>query len=208
MDNTNGGMWWNTSNKEKPAAVEGPAALAAYLLGDALNDASYKKKSLNLVEYMIAHYFDASKGAIYSNPIGSKRNPITAHNQGLFLMAADLNGQTHYADANATFLMTMGHSTPTSNGYNILPDYGLARVTSENNAVALRWMAVYTNAHHLQSKYLGWMQANASAAWAVRDPKRNLSWDNWYEPTTPEKTLLAWDCIASLVALQVVPPTN
>jgi hypothetical protein len=208
-DTVNDGMWWNTSDDSKPIAVECPTAVVAYLLGNSLNDSSYKSKSQDILQYIIAHYYNTSTGAVYSYQIGSQSpNPIMPHAQGLFIRAAGLNGFNSQAQLTLAYLSTMGATTSTSNGYYILPAYTDNSVLTSNNAVALRWAAFYVNGHGLQSQYLGWLQANASAAWAVRDTTQNLSWANWIQTTPTGTVLLAWDCMAATDALQVVTPTN
>jgi hypothetical protein len=208
-DPVNDGMWWNTSNDSKPIAVQGPTTVAAYLLGDALNDATYKQKSLDILMYIIKYYYVSSNGAVHSYQIGSRSpNPIMPHAQALFIRSADLNGYNSYAELTLSYMTSMGQITPTSNGNKILPNYGINTVNSYNDGIALRWASFYVQEHNLQRQYMGWLQANAAAAWGVRDPSRNLSWDDWYDATPAGQTLLAWDCVSSLVALQVVPMTN
>lgn len=190
-------------------AVECPTAVAAYLLGNQLSDSTYKQKSLDILQYIISYYYDNSTGSVYSYQIGSQTsNPIMPHAQGLFIRAAGLNGYAQYAELTLAYLATMGQTTLTSDGYNILPEYSDGTVLTSNNAVALRWAAFYVNGHNLQGQYLGWLQANASAAWSVRDTTQELSWADWYDVTPTGTSLLSWDCMAAADALQVVPPTD
>src|SRR6202000_2007730 len=43
-----GGLYWNTSNQSKNACVNGPGAIAAYLLYQIYNDTNYFNKATNL----------------------------------------------------------------------------------------------------------------------------------------------------------------
>ena len=43
-----GGLWWKTDNRSKNACVNGPGAIAAFLLGRATGEAAYFTKATNL----------------------------------------------------------------------------------------------------------------------------------------------------------------
>ncbi len=206
-DTTNGGLWWNTKNNVKLACVEGPGAVAAYLIYQLYNDTSYQQKSLAIVQYEIANFYNLTgNGAIMDNNMpGTGDYVTTTYNQGIFIRAAELNGYLSQANSVAQYLMTMGAITPTSNGYHILNKYGDENNNSGFNSIAIRWAADYMLDYNLQSTYLAWLQANASAAWAVRDTSQQLSWQDWHDQTPTGEVLQSWDCISSVDALQVVP---
>src|SRR6202000_671787 len=68
--------------------------------------------------------------------------------------------------------------------------------------------AKFMKDRNFQFLYLPWLQANADAAWNLRRPADNLSWCQWLQPTPATSNLLSWDCISSMVALQVVPTSS
>ena len=204
-DTTNGGLWWNTKNNVKLACVEGPGSVAAYLIYQLYDDTSYQQKSLAIVQYEIANFYNTSNGAIMDNMLGTAHNVTTTYNQGIFIRATELNGYLSQASTVAQYLMTMGNTTPTSNGYHILNNYNDENNNSGFNSIAIRWAADYMRDYNLQGTYLAWLQANASAAWAVTDTSQELSWQDWHEQTPIGEVLQSWDCISSVDALQVVP---
>ena len=90
----------------------------------------------------------------------------------------------------------------------ILPQYGIAGNNSGFNAIFFRWMAGFMRDRGLQSTFQSWLQDNADAAWNVRRTSDNLSWCQWLQQTPAGTNLHSWDCIASMEALQVVPPSQ
>ena len=86
-----------------------------------------------------------------------------------------------------------------------MPEYGSGGDNNSGlNSIGLRWISRFMKDHRLQSDYLPWLQANADTAWSVRRTSDDLSWDQWLHPT-PDGVLHSWDCINSVVALQVTP---
>ena len=86
-----------------------------------------------------------------------------------------------------------------------MPEYGAGGGNNSGlNSIGLRWISRFMVGRRLQSAYLPWLQANANTAWSVRRTSDDLSWDQWLRPT-PDGVLHSWDCINSVVALQVTP---
>src|SRR5216684_4579343 len=54
-----GGLWWNTDNLYKNAAVNGPASIAAYLLYQSLGDSNYLAKATNVYNWERSNLFVA-----------------------------------------------------------------------------------------------------------------------------------------------------
>ena len=202
--NLGGGLYWSTGNFSKNAAVEGPAAIAAYLLYQVYNDTNYYNKSTNIYFWERAVLFNTNSGAIYDN-IGTNgviNGGSLTYNQGTFIGAANFLGQTNDARLAANFTML----NLTSGG--ILPQYGIAGNNSGFNAIFLRWMMRYMKNRNLQNFYEPWLQANATAAWNLRRAPDNLSWCQWLQPSPPGTNFYAWDCISSYEALQMADPTQ
>src|SRR5205085_6025867 len=65
--NLGGGIWWKTDNRSKNACVNGPGAIAAFLLGKATGENSYFIKATNLFLWERATLFDSTTGRIADN---------------------------------------------------------------------------------------------------------------------------------------------
>lgn len=196
-----GGLWWTTDNDYKNAAVNGPAAIAAYQMYQIYGDVGYLTKSGEIYDWEKATLLSAS-GSIADgyNTSGVVGGPTT-YNQGTFIGAAHFLGHTNDAALVANF--TMMRMTVAG----ILPEYGIADNNSGFNAIFLRWMTRFMNDRNLQDLYQPWLQWNAAAAWDVRRAD-NLSWCQWRQPSPTGINFYAWDCIASYSALAAADPTQ
>ena len=202
--NLGGGLYWSTGNFSKNSAVEGPAAIAAYLLYQVYGDTNYFNKATNIYYWERSVLFNTNNGAIYDN-IGTNgvvNGGSLTYNQGTFIGAANYLGQTNDARLAANFTMM----NMTSGG--ILPQYGIAGNNSGFNAIFLRWMTRYMKDRNLQSTYAPWLQLNAAAAWNIRRAPDNLSWCQWLQPTPLGTNFYSWDCIPSFAALQAADATQ
>jgi len=200
-----GGLYWTTDKREKNACINGPAAITAYLLYQTLGDSSYLTKAQNILAWEKAKLFNAVSGAVYDNMLvnGTLNTWASTYNQGTFVGACHFLGDVASAKLATDYTMKqMG--TVNASGFRIMPEYGVNGNNSGFNAIGLRWIARFVKERSLQSTYLPWLQANAQAAWDVRRTSDNLSWCQWLH-ATPSTTLMSWDCISSVVALQVVP---
>ncbi len=202
--NLGGGLYWlYPDNASKNACVNGPGAIAAYLLYQIYGDASYLNKATNIYAWERSVLFNTNSGAIYDN-IGT--NGVTGtwastYNQGTFIGAANFVGQTNDATLAANFTMT----SLTSGG--ILPEYGIAGNNSGFNAIFLRWMVRFMKDRNLKSRYQHWLQTNATAAWNQRRAD-NLSWCQWLHPSLDGTNFYTWDCVSSFEALHAADPTQ
>jgi predicted alpha-1,6-mannanase (GH76 family) len=199
-----GGLYWNTADASKNACVNGPAAIAACLLYQIYGDTNYWNKATNIYAWERSVLFNPSTGAIYDN-IGTNGVLSTwssTYNQGTFIGAADLTGQTNDAVLALNYTMT----SLTTGG--ILPQYGIAGNNSGFNAIFLRWMTRFMRNHALQGTYEPWLQLNASAAWNMRRTSDNLSWCQWLQPSPAGTNFYSWDCISSFEALAAATPTS
>ena len=61
---TGGGLWWNTDNLYKNAAVNGPAAIAACLLYNIYGDSSYLIKAQAIYAWERRVLFNTGNGSI------------------------------------------------------------------------------------------------------------------------------------------------
>src|SRR5512140_2596234 len=65
--NLGGGLWWRTDKRSKNACVNGPGAIAAFLLGRATGEDAYFTKATNLFRWERATLFDATTGKVSDN---------------------------------------------------------------------------------------------------------------------------------------------
>jgi predicted alpha-1,6-mannanase (GH76 family) len=198
-----GGLWWKTDNKSKNACVNGPAAIAAALLGRACQEPAYLTKATNIFLWERAMLFDPETGRVCDNiRLGGRTNRMSfSYNQGTFVGAANLLGFTNEAMLAATYTMNrLGRD-------GLLPAYGESGDAAGFNGICARWIARFMNERGAQQTFEPWLRKNADAAWNVRRTSDNLSWCRWQEPT-PLGARDAWGCSSSVVILQVVRPTE
>jgi predicted alpha-1,6-mannanase (GH76 family) len=199
-------LYWTTKNTSYNSCIECPAGIASVLLSQALKDPAYLTKAQNLFAWEKANLFDASTGAVWDavDTSGKIGTWSSTYNQGTFVGLANFLGDTASAKLAADY--TRDHlGKPRADGFVIMPEYGSGGDNNSGlNSIGLRWIARFMKEQHLEKAYLGWLQANADTAWNVRRRSDNLSWDQWLQPT-PDGVLHSWDCINSVVALQVTP---
>jgi len=201
-----GALYWTTKNTSYNSCIECPAGIASYLLSQALGDPSYLTKAQDLFTWEKANLFDASSGAVWDavNTGGKVGTWSSTYNQGTFVGLANYLGDTASAKLAADYTRDHLGKRATS-GYQIMPEYGSGGDNNSGlNSIGLRWISRFMKDRRLQDTYLGWLQANADTAWSVRRTSDNLSWCQWLQQT-PGGVLHSWDCINSVVALQVTP---
>ena len=201
--NLGGGLWWKTSNLSKNACVNGPAAIAAYLLFQIGGDTNYLTKAMGIYAWERRTLFDSQSGEVFDSiDDGGEVDPqIFTYNQGTFIGAANFLGFTNDAKLAADF-------TVKKSGRNgIMPGYGQAGDGGGFNGICARWLARFMKDRSLQGCYQKWLQNNAEAAWEGRRQRDGLAWSRWSRPT-PNGPLNSWACSSSVVVMQVVPPSN
>ncbi|MDR3456220.1 MAG: glycoside hydrolase family 76 protein [Verrucomicrobiae bacterium] len=203
--NLGGGLYWRNSDRQsKNACVNGPGAIAAYLLYQVYGDTNYLNKATNIYAWERSVLFNSGNGQIYDN-IGTNSVLSTwasSYNQGTFIGAANFLAQTNDAKLAAQYTMLF------MSGGGILPEYGIAGNNSGFNAIFYRWFVRFMKNRNLQGTYEPWLQTNAVAAWNIRRTADNLSWCQWYHPTPAGTNFYSWDCISSFEILQAADPTQ
>ncbi len=194
-----GGLWWKVDNKSKNACVNGPGAIAAFLLGKATGEAGYLAKAKDIFLWERATLFDAATGRVADsiNLNGRVARFALTYNQGTFVGAAHLLGFHDEARLAAYFTM----NTLCRDGY--LPAGGEKGDGGGFNGIGVRWIARFMKDRGEQATFEPWLQKNAAAAWKARRAADNLSWCRWPEPT-PEGPRYSWGCSNAVVILQVV----
>ncbi len=199
-----GGLFWKSPlNTSKNACVNGPAAIASYLLYQSYNDASYLTKADQIFQWERATLVEASTGRVYDNINISgaiDKVPIT-YNSGTYIGAANYLGYTNDAVKAANYVKNIMNPT------GILPQYEEDGDLGGFNGIFLRWMGKFMRDRHLESTYELWLQQNANAAWNCRRLSDNLCWSKWRQ-TTPPGTRYSFGCWGSVEALHVVAPSQ
>lgn len=201
-----GGLWWlYPNNNSKNSCVEGPGSLAAYWIYQNTGDSSYLTKAQEILAWERGNLFNESTGAVWDSVNSSMvfSKVTLTYNQGTFLKACDNLGQTGGATKACDYMKNTLGSVVGS--YRMMPEYGLNNNNSGFNGIGIRYAAQYMINRGLQTQYLGWLQANAQAAWDARRTSDLLSWQNWYTPLQNGTSAGSWSCAGSVVALQVVP---
>jgi predicted alpha-1,6-mannanase (GH76 family) len=198
-----GGLWWKTDNKSKNACVNGPGAIAAFLMGLATKDASYTAKAKELFLWERKTLFDDKTGRIADSIKidGKVATFALTYNQGTFVGAANLLGYNDDAKLAATYTM----NKMCKDGY--LPGSGENGDGGGFNGIGVRWIARYMKDRHEQTTFEPWLQKNAEAAWQARRTEDNLSWCSWPKPTPPGPRY-SWGCSNAVVIMQAVRPTE
>ena len=196
-----GGLWWKVGSRSKNACVNGPGAIAAFLLGRATGEAAYFATATNLFLWERSRLFDPATGRVADNINlrGRVARFALTYNQGTFVGAANFLGYTNEAMLAATFTMNQLCRD------GMLPAAGEEGDGGGFNGIAVRWIARFMGDHHAQAIFEPWLQKNAEAAWRSRRSSDNLSWCRWPDPTPPGRRY-SWGCSSAVVILQVVRP--
>ncbi len=198
-----GGLWWKTENKSKNACVNGPGAIAAFLLHKATGDEAYLTKAREIFLWERATLFDATTGRVADNIQlnGHVGRFALTYNQGTFVGAAHFLGYNDEAKLAATYTMNQ----LCRDGY--LPPAKERGDGGGFNGIGVRWIARFMKDQKEQATFDPWLQKNATAAWQARRASDNLIWCRWPLPTDNELRY-SWGCSSGVTILQVVaPPT-
>jgi autotransporter-associated beta strand protein len=202
--NLGGGLWWKSPlNTSKNACVNGPGAIAAYLIYQNYGDTNYLAMAESLYQWERATLFDTNTGRVYDsiNISGTKDTTPITYNQGTFIGAANFLGYTNDAILAANYTKnSMG-----SGGQ--LPNYEEDSDLGGFNGIFVRWMVKFMNQRGLQGNYQLWLQQNANAAWNVRRLSDNLSWSKWWDQT-PGGTRYSFGGWGSVLVMNLLPPTQ
>jgi len=201
--NLGGGLWWKVGVRSKNACVNGPASIAAFLLGKSTGKTSYFTIATNLFLWERANLFDPDTGQVFDNirENGRVGRFALTYNQGTFVGAANFLGYTN--EARLAALYTMNRMCREA----YLPPGGEGGDGGGFNGIGVRWIAWFMNDRGEQATFEPWLQKNAEAAWQGRRTSDSLSWCRWPQPTS-EGRRYSWGCSSSVVLLQVIRPTE
>lgn len=202
-DDLGGGLWWKTEKNTKNACVNGPGAIAAFLLGQATKDEAYTEKAKAMFAWLKKNLFDEKTGAVYDHKRrdGRLNRRVFSYNQGTFVGAADFLGFHDEAMRACDHTMT----EVCRDGY--FPPAGGQGDGGGFNGIAARWIARFCYDHGHAETLGPWLLKNADAAWKSRRKSDNLSWSKWPR-ATPDETQYSWGNSSAVIFLQVVNPSE
>lgn len=198
-----GGFFWKTApgSLGKNSAVNFSATLAAYYLYLCFNDSAYLTKAQATFAWGKAHLWDSNTGKVNDS---TNEFDYWSYNQGTFIGAAHFLGDVSAATLAANHAMNNG--TPLPSGHRTQPNIDGANNEDGGgfNGIFYRWVSKFVLDRGLQATYMPWLLANAEAHWNNRRTSDGLSW-NKALAATPSRELWAFECMPSVVALQVLP---
>ena len=208
-----GGLWWTTAKTQKNNTTNGPAAIAACMLYQALHDRSYLVKAQALFGWVQANLWDAKTGALadsVSPPQGSATRPAVnrvglTYNYGSFIGAADMlykvTGDRAYYQDGLKALTYARRALTYPNGVLRSESQGLNQNGGGFKGIFCHWALRFVYDNHL-TRFLPWFRMNARVAWSHRD-SRGLVGEAWIQPTG-NGVLYSFDCYSAVALLQAL----
>lgn len=170
-DDLGGGIWWRTDNKSKNACVNCPMAIAACLLGDALDDESYYDRAVQIMDWVVNNIYEEDTGNVYDaySIDGSKNHWASTYNQGTFIGANTLLN-LHYGEK------VYFDRARKAADYTINNMYQGGVMNNEDNSsdlvgfkgILARWMYCFAM-NCGQKDVMDWLRLNGEAAWDNRN---------------------------------------
>ncbi|RYD31189.1 MAG: hypothetical protein EOP85_23020, partial [Verrucomicrobiaceae bacterium] len=208
-----GGLYWKGTSGGRNACVNAPAAIAACLLYDITGNTAYLDKARSIITWMNSNLVVTASGAIddHITTDGTRVGWRFTYNQGTYVGACSalyrITGEIAYLE-NA-IKSTRYTRDSMCNAAGIFPNHGTSGDGGGFNGIGIRWITRMVRDQGLWDEFYPWLKANADAAWDMRRQSDNLSWANWRAATPAQPTVLySFGCYGSVVALQVVPPSD
>jgi predicted alpha-1,6-mannanase (GH76 family) len=215
-DEKHGGMYWNTSRITKNACVNGPAAIAGFLLAESTTGTGFGAQAEAAFVWLNSTLVVPATGQVYDHisPNGQKTDWAFSYNQGTFMGAALFYARhkatSGAADSAITAAQLAGQWTqkhltgkpPAAPG--ILNDECPAGKSSDGDGagfkgIFVRWASRYIR--EAKDTAMGaWLQRNADSAWDQRN-SHGVTWAQWSQ-RTPDSTVTSWECSSAASASQ------
>ena len=216
-----GGLFWTTDNSNKNSCINGPAMIAACLLGEALGDDSYYDKAIQIYEWQRANLVETETGRVYDawnlreggDPANQEDYELNAwastYNQGTWIggctMLYEKTGeQKYFDDAKLAADYTMNEMY--RNGV-INTEGGSNQDLWGFKGILTRWLGYFIRTCD-QDQYTEWLQLNAKVAWNNRNAD-NVVQTQWGTKTGDTGWYNAWHCSGFVSLMQNCPmPTE
>jgi alpha-glucosidase len=201
-----GGIWEEMNAKDAKCALSNdPMIIAGGALYQITGQSAYLAKCEGIYTWVRNNIFNPTNGQVYEG-ISSNGTVIVSdnvYNSGAFINAANclhnLTGATNYFN---DALLAASHVI---NNNTILSNSGRGDTTWEDQFV--RGLSYFAQDNNLWGLYNTWMTANANAAWNVRRPDLNITWNAWTAPTATNDCS-SLECLSAAVIQQVMPTTT
>lgn len=200
-----GGIWWDIKHTDKSGLSNNTAVILGCSIYESTKEAIYLTKSKAIYDWMWAHLYDHTTGAVWENvkPDGTVSSSANVYNAGAFISAANqlhrITGLTSIYD-DAKRAVDYVRNNKTTNG--VLS--GNIRNGTWASEFA-RGIGEFVRDNNLWGTYYGWMKQNADAAWARRRGDYNITWNNWLTTTPTDNVTTMLECVSAVVMQQVTP---
>lgn len=175
------------------------------LTGDATD---YKNPADSVYSWALSNLYIPSSGGIADGKGGAAS--YYSYNYGYAIGAMNEEGASASTVGGvADFLFNnFNNYAGTSNGYNILPNYGQGNLNNSGfNGIACRWLGIANGHGLIPSADMSALAANTNQLWTERNGTTELIWNDWVA-ATPSTGTYSWDDSASLACLLDSPPTS
>jgi predicted alpha-1,6-mannanase (GH76 family) len=203
-----GGIWWDVNHTDKSGLSNNTAVILGCYIYEFTKEAAYQTKAKAIYDWMWAHLYDHSSGAVWENvkPDGTVAMSANVYNAGAFISAANqlhrITGLTSiYDDAKRAVDYVRNNKTTG----------GVLSGNIRNGTWAsefARGLGEFVRDNNLWSTYYTWMKQNADAAWARRRTDYNITWNNWLTNTPADNVTTTLECVSAVVMQQVTPATQ
>lgn len=205
-DALGGGIWWTSDRRTKNSCIVGPATIAAVLLSNLLDDASYLEKAKALHQWQKQTLTDGSGKVFDAIRLGYRRDrnrdsdgnsntPPSAtpgrvasfsltYNQGTYIGA---NVLLHLKTGGKAYLEEAKKTADWTKANLCVGDNRILKSENQGDGGAfkgifVRYMKMLVREGGCR-EYLPWMQTNANTAWANRRKSDNIMGYDWSVPT-------------------------
>lgn len=171
------------------------------------NGTGYNSQGTSVYNWAVANLYNSSTGEIYDAK-GGVHGQYT-YNYGYAMIAAGYHGGSAVIANISNYVFNdLTNYNGTTDGYNIMPNYGQGNVNDGGfNGILMRGVGFANALGYLPSADLAAAQANINKAWAERNGIA-LSWNNWDAGTPGDTGNYSWDDSPTLAGMLDLPPTT
>lgn len=212
-DYNNGGMYWNTDKQTKNACVNGPTAIAGFLLGQSTTGTGFYGQAKDSFNWLYNHLYNKDTGQVADHVDNS--GTITwwafTYNQGTFLGAAVL----YYQLTGDSFYTQQATKAANWAKDHLTGDHISSVLNDEDDSddgdgtgfkgIFARWTSKYLKVTGDQT-IRKWLDFNAQTAWGYRNSK-GVTWTQWWHRTPDDKTY-SFACSSAAAIFQACQTCN
>lgn len=214
-DEVDGGVYWGfgpdgMGRGHKNSCINYPTIIAALELYQITNNSRYLSIGQDIYAWAREHLFDANTGSVPD--LISEEGDVDwtnyTYNQGTMIGAASMlylaTGNAQYlSDANLAANYT---KTTMCNSNGILPAEGDWNEQGCMKAIFAHYMGILVYDCN-QTQWLPWIYSNIDAAWAHRDPERNLMYRD-YTVNCSSGMIQSYEACSGVAFMQVFTPNE